>query len=116
MATPIAHKGATVGAKAEAMTLLDLFLKPELITQAWDYYKNDQTKDVEYEPLLNPDDMPAIELNQEIMATFRPELEKYYFDETKYDNYLEQLGIAYPTLRSDAASTDSTEEEGEEEE
>ncbi|WP_424584336.1 amidohydrolase [Tunicatimonas sp.] len=110
MATPIAHKGATAGAKAEAMTLLDLFLKPELIEEAWTYYKDEQTKDVEYEPLLNPDDKPAIELNQEIMATFRPELEKYYFDETKYDTYLEQLGIEYPTLRSDAASVDSESE------
>jgi len=107
MATPIAHKGATAGAKAEAMTLLDMFLKPEIITQAWDYYKNEQTKDVEYEPLLNPDDKPAIELNQEIMATFRPELEKYYFDEAKYDTYLEQLGIQYPTLRSGEESTDA---------
>jgi aminobenzoyl-glutamate utilization protein B len=107
MATPIAHKGATAGAKAEAMTLLDMFLKPEIVTQAWDYYKNEQTKDVEYEPLLNPDDKPAIELNQEIMATFRPELEKYYFDETKYDTYLEQLGIEYPTLRSAEESTDA---------
>ncbi|WP_436841390.1 amidohydrolase [Tunicatimonas pelagia] len=107
MATPIAHKGATAGAKAEAMTLLDLFLNPELIEQAWDYYKNEQTKNVAYEPLLNPDDKPAIELNTEIMSTFRPELEKYYFDETKYDNYLEQLGITYPTLRSDAASVGS---------
>ncbi len=111
MATPIAHKGATAGAKAEAMTLLDLFLKPELIEQAWDYYKNEQTKNVEYEPLLNPDDKPAIELNTEIMTTFRPELEQYYFDETKYDTYLEQLGITYPTLRNESASTDLDGEE-----
>lgn len=110
MATPIAHKGATAGAKAEAMTLLDLFLKPELIEEAWTYYKDEQTKDVEYEPLLNPDDKPAIELNTDIMATFRPELEKYYYDETKYDTYLEQLGIEYPTLRSDAASAGSESE------
>ena len=111
MATPIAHKGATAGAKAEAMTLLDLFLKPELIEQAWDYYKNEQTKNVEYEPLLNPDDKPAIELNTEIMTTFRPELEQYYFDETKYVTYLEQLGITYPTLRNESASTDLDGEE-----
>ena len=26
-------------------------------------------------------------------------LEKYYYDETKYDTYLEQLGIEYPTLK-----------------
>lgn len=113
MATPIAHKGATAGAKAEAMTLLDIFLKPEIVTEAWDYYKTVQTKDVEYSPLLNPDDKPAIELNQEIMSTFRPQLEKFYYDETKYDSYLEQLGISYPTLRTTSMKGDST-EEGEE--
>jgi aminobenzoyl-glutamate utilization protein B len=113
MATPIAHKGATAGAKAEAMTLLDIFLKPEIVTEAWDYYKTVQTKDVEYSPLLNPDDKPAIELNQEIMSTFRPQLEKFYYDETKYDSYLEQLGISYPTLRTTSMKGDAT-EEGEE--
>ncbi len=103
MATPIAHKGATAGAKAEALTLLDMFADPEIIDQAWDYYKNEQTKNVKYEPLLNDDDVPAIELNTEIMSEFRPELEKFYYDEEKYDTYLEQLGITYPTFRSNTA-------------
>jgi aminobenzoyl-glutamate utilization protein B len=31
------------------------------------------------------------------MARFRPEMKKYYYDPTKYRNYLEQLGIKYPT-------------------
>ena len=44
MATPIAHKGATAGSKVMAMTTLDLLLRPELITQAWAYYKDVQTK------------------------------------------------------------------------
>ncbi len=35
MATPIAHKGVTAGAKAEAMTILDFLLQPELVAQAW---------------------------------------------------------------------------------
>ena len=47
MATPIAHKGATAGAKVQAMTMLDLLLKPELVDQAWDYFRNVQTKDHE---------------------------------------------------------------------
>ena len=34
MATPIAHKGATAGAKVQAMTMLDLLYKPELIEDA----------------------------------------------------------------------------------
>jgi aminobenzoyl-glutamate utilization protein B len=26
-------------------------------------------------------------------------LEKFYFDETKYGTYLEQLGVTYPTIK-----------------
>jgi aminobenzoyl-glutamate utilization protein B len=37
-------------------------------------------------------------LNREIQNTYRPQLEKFYYDPTKYNTYLEQLGITYPTL------------------
>ena len=98
MATPIAHKGATAGAKVHAMTLLDLLLKPELVQQSWDYFKNVQTRDRTYTTLLRPEDKPAVWLNEDIMSKFRPQLEEFYFDPTRYDTYLEQLGIEYPTL------------------
>ena len=52
-----------------------------------------------YIPLVSKDDKPAIYLNTDIMEEFRPQLEKYYYDETKYGSYLEQLGIKYPTVR-----------------
>ena len=32
MATPIAHKGVNAGAKAQAMTLLEFMMRPELVT------------------------------------------------------------------------------------
>jgi len=102
MATPIAHKGATAGAKAEAMSLLDLLTKPELIKSAWDYYKNEQTKNETYTPLVAKDDKPAVHLNKEIMDEFRPEMKKYYYDPSKYSTYLEQLGIKYPTLKPES--------------
>ena len=38
------------------------------------------------------------------MDSFREEMRKYYYDETKYDSYLEQLGIAYPTVREETKS------------
>jgi aminobenzoyl-glutamate utilization protein B len=101
MATPIAHKGIVAGAKAEAMTLLDLLLKPEIIKEAWAYYNNEQTKEQKYTPLISPKEFPAVYLNQKIMADFKPKLEKYYYDPSKYKTYLEQLGIKYPTLRDD---------------
>ncbi len=65
MATPIAHKGATAGAKVHAMTVLDFLLRPELVEEAWDYFRNVQVTDVKYEPFIRPDDEPAIERNQE---------------------------------------------------
>jgi aminobenzoyl-glutamate utilization protein B len=99
MATPLAHKGVTAGAKVQAMTLLDIVLKPEVVTAAWEYFRNVQTRDQKYEPLIRPQDTPAIELNRDIMAKYREQMKKMYFDPTKYKSYLEQLGIAYPTVR-----------------
>lgn len=99
MATPIAHKGATSGAKVMAMTALDFLLDPEKVEGAWNYFNDVQTKDVEYVPLIRETDTPAIHLNEQIMDEWRDEMKEYYFDPTKYDTYLEQLGIDYPTVR-----------------
>ena len=100
MATPIAHKGVIAGAKVQAMTMLDLFLHPELVQKAWDYFNNVQTKAAKYKSLLRPEDKPAIWLNQKTMEEYRPRMKALYYDPSKYDNYLEQLGIKYPTVRS----------------
>ncbi|MGC0773035.1 MAG: amidohydrolase [Candidatus Acidiferrum sp.] len=100
MATPIAHKGSTAGAKVQAMTALDFLLQPQLVQQAWDYFRNVQTKDVHYQTFLSPDDKPAIEMNEEKMEKFAPQLKKYYYDPTRYKTYLEQLGIQYPTVKT----------------
>jgi aminobenzoyl-glutamate utilization protein B len=99
MATPIAHKGSTAGAKVQALTALDLLLQPELVKQAWDYFSNVQTKEIKYQPLIGPSDQPALDLNKEKMEKFAPELKKFYYDPTRYKTYLEQLGIQYPTVR-----------------
>ncbi len=99
MATPIAHRGATAGAKALALTMLDVLLSPRLVSDAWDYYRNVQTRDIKYEPFVRPDDKPAIELNAGILARYRDQMRPFYYDSTRYASYLEQLGVAYPTVR-----------------
>ena len=99
MATPIAHKGVTAGAKVQAMTILDLLTRPELVQQAWDYFRNVQTKDQKYEPFIGPNDQPAVWMNANILEKYRGDMKKYYYDPTKYKTYLEQLGIKYPTVR-----------------
>jgi aminobenzoyl-glutamate utilization protein B len=103
-ATPIAHKGVVAGAKAQAMTILDFVMKPELVKQAWDYFTNVQTKDQKYIPFLAKDTPPPTWLNKAILDKYRPEMKKYYYDPSKYPTYLDQLGIKYPTVRG-AAST-----------
>jgi aminobenzoyl-glutamate utilization protein B len=99
MATPIAHKGVMAGAKVQAMTMLDILLHPELLDKAWDYFRNVQTKTVKYQSFLRPEDKPAIWLNRKIMDEYRPRMKALYYDPSKYDTYLEQLGIRYPTVR-----------------
>ncbi len=98
MATPVAHKGATAGAKVIAATMIDLLQDPDLVDSAWTYYREEQTANESYVPFISADDPPAIEKNVEIMATYRDELRKYYYDPSKYSTYLEQLGVEYPLL------------------
>ena len=98
MATPIAHKGAIAGAKALALTMLDIYTRPELVSQAWEYFRNVQTKEIHYKPLMRPEDKPPVWLNQKIMSEYRDRQRQLYFDPSKYDNYLQQLGIKYPTV------------------
>ena len=93
------HKGATAGAKVQAMTMLDLSTKPALVAQSWDFFRSVQTADRKYAPLMRPSDKPAIWLNRDIMARYRPEMRKYYYDPSKYKTYLDQLGITYPTVK-----------------
>ena len=100
MATPVAHKGATAGAKVAAMTVLDLLARPALVDSAWRYFREVQTKDVTYQPLVRPEDRPATELNAEIAARYAPAMRAYHYDPARYGTYLEQLGVQYPTVRA----------------
>jgi aminobenzoyl-glutamate utilization protein B len=105
MATPIAHKGVTAGAKVVAMTVIDLLTKPELIEQSWKYFREVQTKDTKYQPLIGPEDKPATWLNKRTQDTYREQMRKFYYNPDKYDTYLEQLGIKYPTVREGATQS-----------
>jgi aminobenzoyl-glutamate utilization protein B len=98
-ATPIAHKGTTAGAKVMAATIIDLMVRPELVPAAKTYFTDVQTRDLKYAPLMRTIDQPAVQLNTDIMARYKPELSKYYYDPAKYKTYMEQLGIKYPVLK-----------------
>jgi len=98
MATPIAHKGSLAGAKATALTLVDIFTNPKIVAAAKDYFVNVQTKDTKYKPFLSATDPAPIYLNKEIMDKYRDKMKPFYYQPDKYATYLEQLGIKYPTL------------------
>src|ERR1041384_5195098 len=108
MATPIAHKGVTAGAKVIAMTMLDIVMTPKLVSDAWDYFRNVQTKDTKYEPFIRPEDRPAIEMNKGIMEKYREQMRPFYYDPKKYKTYPDQLGIKYPTVRAADGSCGSS--------
>ena len=99
MATPVAHKGSVAGAKVQALNLLDLLTKPEIIAAAKTYFNDVQLKETKYIPLISKDTPPAIWLNKETDDKFRAELKKLYYDPSRYGTYLEQLGITYPTIK-----------------
>jgi aminobenzoyl-glutamate utilization protein B len=98
MATPIAHQGATSGAKVIAATLLDLVLDDGLRAEAQRYFRDEQLQGAVYEPFIGAGDAPPIEKNAEIMAEYKGRLRELYYDASRYDTYLEQLGVDYPQL------------------
>jgi aminobenzoyl-glutamate utilization protein B len=84
-----------------AATLIDLLTDPLLIDEAWRYFREKQLVDTVYAPFIGPDDPPAIDKNRDTMIEFKDRLEAYYFDPSRYDTYLEQLGVDYPELVPD---------------
>jgi len=98
MATPIAHRGANYGSRVIALTAMDIVVREDLVEEAWTYHKEVTTKDYTWESLLPDGTEPPIFLNAEKMERYRPLLEPFKYDPTRFDTYLEQLGIVYPVL------------------
>jgi aminobenzoyl-glutamate utilization protein B len=98
MATPIAHKGANYASRVIAMTAIALVADEDLVEEAWRYHREVTTKDYTWESLIPEGTEPPIHLNAEKMKLYRPLIEPTIYDETRFDTYLEQLGVAYPTL------------------
>ena len=73
----IGHKGAVVGAKAIAASVLDLVTSPELLAAAKKQFEED-TKGSKYFSLLPPGAKPPVDLNKEMMDKYRPAMRKFY--------------------------------------
>ncbi|HEX9887808.1 MAG TPA: peptidase dimerization domain-containing protein, partial [Longimicrobiales bacterium] len=105
MATPIAHKGANHGAQIIAMTAVDLAADPSTVEEAWTYHREVTTKDYTWTSLIPEGTEPPTFLNAEKMERYRPLIEPNIYDPTRFDTYLEQLGIEYPTVRPASAAS-----------
>ena len=88
------------------MTLVDLVTTPALVQKSWDYFRNVQTKETKYQALISSHDKPAIWLNKKTMDQYREQMRKFYYDPSKHETYLEQLGIRYPTVRGSSATSE----------
>jgi aminobenzoyl-glutamate utilization protein B len=64
--------------------------------------REEQLTEIAYEPFIGPDEPPAIEKNAATMAEFRERLKPFYYDASRFDTYLEQLGVDYPQLERPA--------------
>ena len=73
----IAHKGAVVGAKVIAASVLDLMTSPELRAAAKKQFEDD-TNEIKYFSLLPPGAKPPVDLNREMMEKYRPAMRKFY--------------------------------------
>jgi len=103
MATPIAHKGANFGSRVIALTAIELLSKPDLVEEAWTYHRDVTTKEYTWESLLPEGTEPPIFLNADKMERYRPLLEPLKYDPSRFDTYLEQLGVVYPVLEKPAS-------------
>src|SRR6266542_887917 len=75
----IAHKGAVVGAKVIAASVLDLLASTELRAAAKKQFEED-TKETKYFSLLPPGAKPPLDLNKEMMDKYRPAMRKFYLN------------------------------------
>ena len=94
------RKGINCGCQSAGHDGARFLLQPQLVAQAWDYFRTCKRRTFTTSLFFGPDDKPAIEMNKEKMEKFRPELKKYYYDPAKYKTYLDQLGIKYPTVKA----------------
>ena len=82
-ATPIAHKGATAGAKVVAMTMLDLLRVPSSSSRRGTTSGTCRRRTRSMSRSSRPTTGRTRSLNAKTMEQYRPEMRKYYYDPTE---------------------------------
>lgn len=77
LATSIAHKGAVAGAKVLAASLIEIFCKPEIVSEAKRLF-NEEKGGVTWFSMLPADQKPPVDLNRATMERYRSRMREHY--------------------------------------
>ena len=58
--------------------------RPQPIADEWDYFTNSQSKSMKYKSYVTPTDGPPTWLIAEIVAQWRPQMNQFYYDPSKF--------------------------------
>lgn len=81
--TTIAHKGLIAGAKAMALSAIDLLTVPEILEAAWEEF-NEMQKEHPFFSRLPEGAKPPVGFYEEEMKKYRPLMEKFYQEPSWY--------------------------------
>lgn len=77
LTTSIAHKGAVAGTLAMTASVIDFLKEPALVASAKTSF-HDATAGTVYQSLLPADQQAPVDMNAQVMETFRPLMEPFY--------------------------------------
>ena len=80
LATSIAHKGASAGAKVLANSVIECFVNPSVVAEARRTHEK-EIEGVNYKSMLPPGQKPPVTLNAPTMAKYRDAMREHYIKE-----------------------------------
>lgn len=80
LATSIAHKGASAGAKVLANSIVECFVNPSVVVEAKTTFEK-ELGGVQFKTMLPPEQKPPVALNAPTMAKYRNAMREHYLKE-----------------------------------
>lgn len=95
-ATPLAHKGITVGAKVLVGSVIDLMTSPETLAKMKAGFAKQLAAYPAWKSMIPPDADPPTFLNVAEMGKYREALKPFEYDPKSKQTYLEFMKVKYP--------------------
>ena len=111
-ATPMAHKGMTVAAKALVASALDLMTDPAKLAAVKADFADQLSHYPKWKSLIPPDAEPATFLDVAEMAKYRDALKPFEYDPNSKQTYMQFLKISYPPAMPASAVGKASNAEG----